>query len=468
MPTSVSVSLGPKNKVDILFMVDNSPSMSPKQVALKAAFPSLVSVIKNVPADYHIGVVTSDLGAGMFTINRGQCHPGGDGAQLQAKGAAADPTCGTLGGGLNFIQYNELVKDAMGNPTSNLPTGQDLATTFGCMASVGDLGCGFESQLESVYKALHDNIPTNTGFLRDDAILVVVWLTDEDDDCSADPASDLLDPSGAGMANYGALLSFRGSQYGVACDAPGTTSGPVQTLPYGDSGGPLNNCVPAPNPTGNLAGAPPMGQGKCYDVQRYIDFFTQPKSNGGVKADPSDVILVGITAPETPVQVILANIKAPVGPYQTCPGPVDPSGSGCAVVLQHSCISPANTAFFGDPAVRIRAVINSIANSQHKQNTSICDQDYTSALQSIGTVVGATSSGSGCVAGMFQDPTNPQCTVTLDGNPLPRCDSGMFPCWKIQTSSTCGTQPSLAVDWNGGMQPAGSTLQATCQVLLTM
>ncbi|HZS38086.1 MAG TPA: hypothetical protein VFF06_14715 [Polyangia bacterium] len=457
--TKVRVAQNTKDKVDLLFLIDNSPSMAPKQAELKARFPQLISILdsfgKDNPADYHIGVVTSDLGAGPYNINSGQCHPGGDGGKLQPKGAAADATCGALGNGVNFIQYNQKVKDSMGNPTSNLPPNEDLPTAFGCMASVGDRGCGFEQQLEAVYKALHDPIPENAGFLRDDALLVVVWVTDEDDDCSIDPSSDLFDPSAAGMMKYGALLSYRGSQYGVACDPPGSNQGPTMLLPYADSGGVLNSCAPATAAQG----------AKCFEISRYTSFFSQPKANGGVKIDPNDVILVGITAPEQPVQSVLANVKAPVGPYQLCPGPVDPSGSGCAVVLQHSCVSVTNSAFFGDPAVRIRSVINSVVNPMNKQNTSICDSSYQQALQGLGDII-VSSLKPGCLSSPIENPdTHPDCVVedvsrnsdgTTSVSEIPWCgtndpnaaaNSSTKPCWYLKTDPLC---PVVDAAFDGG------------------
>ncbi len=62
------------------------------------------------------------------------------------------------------------------------------------MASVGALGCGFEHQLESVYAALNKTNALSNGngpngdFLRADAVLAVVFVTNEDD-ASADPAT---------------------------------------------------------------------------------------------------------------------------------------------------------------------------------------------------------------------------------------------------------------------------------------
>jgi hypothetical protein len=429
--TDVKVEQNVKNKVDILFMVDNSPSMTPKQNELQARFPELIKILDSFgqtsPASYHIGVVTSDLGAGQFTLSNGQCHPNGDGGKLQAIGAAAAAGCMAPTGGVNYIDYNQLMKDVNGNATSNLPAGQDLATTFTCMASVGANGCGFEHQLESVYRALKNPPPENAGFLRPDALLVVVWVTDEDD-CSADPNTDLFDPSAAKAmpppAGYGTLASYRCTEFSIECNG--------SLMPYADSGGALMGCTDA---------APSLNH--LIPVSKYINFFSKPAGAGGIKVDPQDVILVDLTAPDSPVESILANPQqATPGPYVTCPGPVD--GKTCAVVLQHSCIAPTNNAFFGDPAVRIRQVVNSVLN---KQTTSICDTSYQSALQSLGQLI-VSQIGAGCISSPFQDANNPDCivedvTTNNDGsttiNELQRCDkvNNVAPCWKLESKPVC-------------------------------
>jgi hypothetical protein len=327
-------------------------------------------------------------------------------------------------GGLAFIDYDQR------NGSNNLPAGQDLATTFACMASVGDRGCGFEQQLESVYQALQPG--ANSGFLRDDAILAVVWVTDEDDDCSAPPDTDLFDPA---ASQYGALLSYRGTQYGVECNG--------QLMPYASSGGPLAGCVPASNPPG-----------KCYDVHRYIEFFANL---------PKDVLLAGIIGPTTDIESILANPNTqPPGPYVACSGPVD--GKTCAVVLQHSCIDPQNSAFFGDPAVRISAVIGSVP-PMNQQLASICDQPgYKSALEGIGNLIN-NKRGLGCIDSPFADASNPDCTVEDVGirtlatiDEIPRCDrsGGATPCWHLVSKAMC---PSICVSDGDPGQHFGITIE---------
>jgi hypothetical protein len=362
-----------KDKVDILFMVDDSPSMTPKQTELQARFPELIKALDDMaaggsPVDYHIGVVTSDLGAGPTPY--GGCTPGGLGAKLQPIGRGHLANCQPPTGGLNFIDYNQITG------TNNLPTGVDLASEFTCMASVGASGCGFEHQLEAAYKALHDcmpdasgaypncTIPENKGFLRPDSVLVVLLLTDEDD-CSADPNTDLFDPN---QTAYGADLSYRCTNYGIEC----TQGGSEQLMPYGDSGGALSSCQSAPNFNG-------AGPGKLYDLSRYLNFFTMPTSAGGVRDGAGNLVLAAIDAPSAPVQSIVANPMT----FAPCAAGATIDGQKCAVLLQHSC--NASSSFFGDPAVRINQLVNASAGSLV---SSICDMDYTSAMSSVAQQIG--------------------------------------------------------------------------------
>ena len=80
------------DKVDLLFMVDNSNSMALKQGRLKAQFPGVIKVLttgyRNAmdtnpfpPAkDLHVGIVTSDMG--IAGVEFGNCHADGGDAML--------------------------------------------------------------------------------------------------------------------------------------------------------------------------------------------------------------------------------------------------------------------------------------------------------------------------------------------------------------------------------------------------
>lgn len=52
-----------------------------------------------------------------------------------------------------------------------------------CMGLIGDGGCGVESPLEAIKRALDGHRSENDGFLRADALLAVLIISDEDD-CS--------------------------------------------------------------------------------------------------------------------------------------------------------------------------------------------------------------------------------------------------------------------------------------------
>ena len=329
------------DKVDVLFMLDNSLSTSDVP-AFVDAFPKFLQALDTTamaghPASYHLGVVTSDLGAGLNTQN---CKPGGDGAILQV---TPDPMatvpspayCNgfSLGGGVRFLDYDQIAQ------TNNVVGGLSIEQAFGCMGAVGSEGCGFEHVLESPYRALHDDIPENAGFLRDDALLVVVLVTDEDD-CSAPDDTDLFLNTPEANAQYGVLHSFRCTQWGISCTDPPAPLAPVSQSNL--------TCQPL-----NMADG-----GKLFDVQRYIDFFARP---GGVKADPSDVILAAIYAPPTPVGVTITMPCADQTNTAACP------------ILNQSCVNPTNSHFFGDPGVRIAAVVGAATTGV---SWSLCDDDY--------------------------------------------------------------------------------------------
>ena len=494
--TDVRVEQNVKNKVDILFMVDDSNSMDPKQAELKMRFPELIKILDNFgsmgnPAWYHIGVVTSDLGAGAGL--NGGCTPGGLGARLQPLGRGHGASCVPPTKGLNFIDYNQL----NGHVNDNLPTGVLLPDEFTCMASVGTSGCGFEHQLESVYRALHDcmpdangaypncTIPENMNFLRPDSILAVVFVTDEDD-CSAPPMTDLF--NGNMAATYGVAGSFRCANYGVMCNYMGMD----QLLPYMDSGGALTGCHSAPNPdsiatgNGNLSGPPPAGQGKLFDINRYVNFFKNSSQNGGngVRADPSDVILAAIDAPSDPVQVVLGNdtvVSDPTRPggYAACPAGTTVGSPTCKVLLGHSC--DASVQFFGDPAVRVNEVINSVSSGN--QVTSICAQDYTSALTTLGMKI-VSKIGIACLSSPITDITNPDCVVEDRSNVddsvidhIQQCDANNQPqpCWHYEENLMCAqvinpqngsiTQGSIKVERDQNAIPPGTHLRVACATI---
>jgi hypothetical protein len=436
--TDISTEQNLKDKVDILFMVDDSGSMAPKQQALRTRFPELIKVLDSFAAtgnkaSYHIGVITSDIGAPGISCGKNR------GGKLQQVGFGAPAGC--LGPvGKNYIEYDQKLG------TNNLPSGQDLPTTFGCMANVGDKGCGFEMQLEAAYKALHDPIPENQGFLRPDAILAVIFVTDEDD-CSADANSDLFTANPA----YGPLNSYRCAQFGYFCDGAMLPPTPQSSF---------QSCAPATMAQG----------GKLSDITKYVNFFTQSRAKGGLKENPRDIVLAAIMASPTPVGTGTSTDMLVCG-----------AGVTNCTTINHSCISSQDAAFFGDPGVRMQAVVG---KAQFSQITSICDTDYKSALEGIGMKIVAALQPS-CLSSPIADESKPDCVVEdvtiVAGEEvkksIPFCPNagGQKPCWTTRQVTMCpkicnpatGTyqQFGVEIDRGGAMAPPNTTAEISCATL---
>jgi hypothetical protein len=432
------------NKVDVLFMIDNSSSMEPMQEELRKRFGDFLQIFGKLAqdgfyTDLHIGVVTSDFGAGDTDEYSSSMHtgcfrsPGGDRGKLQALGKAAAMGC-IPPRDQPFIRY---AYGEHGRDNDNLPEGQDLAATFTCMASVGASGCGFEHPLESVLSALKNNTD-NAGFLRPEALLAVVFVTNEDDG-SAPPDTHLYRRNETGT--YGPYDTFRQARFGIAC------GNPLALLPSTDSG-PLSGCVPA------NAGAIQLGAE--YPIERYVQLFKNPSQLGGVKNTPADVLLFAIDGPESPVQVVTTNGVAR---------------------MQHSCVNGKNAGFFADPAVRLNSVLRAVDPAS--VTASICGEDldavpdYTKALQRLADEIKTRLPG--CIPVALADGNEANlCSVTQDipngkggytSEVVSRCETGKFPCWKLGPNERCagiGEGKSLSVERNGVSAPPGATLRAAC------
>jgi hypothetical protein len=219
----------PARDVDILFMIDNSPSMAKKQANLKRNFPVFMDELKKIRGgipNVHLAVVSSDLGAGTVRLTNGGCPTvGGDRGVFHV-----NPNCG--------LDPNSTFLSSLSNGTINNFQG-DISQAFACIADVGDRGCGYEHQLQATRVALYESItPENKGFLRENALLAIILLTDEDD-CSA-PMDTTLFVDDASFP--GTSASFRCAQVGHLCDGRSPPVAPFQAA--------LQNC--SPNPGGPL------------------------------------------------------------------------------------------------------------------------------------------------------------------------------------------------------------------------
>jgi hypothetical protein len=188
--------------LDILFVIDDSSSMADKQDAFSGALATLVEGIAGT-ANIHLGVVSSDLG----TSAGGGGTPGPNIGVIGNGGCSGFGKEGKLLGGANLNDGNFLRLYRNGTFNFNATLRQTVTN----MTKLGAGGCGFEQQLGAMRAAL-DNNANNAGFLRENANLAVVVLTDEDDCTASDPSL-----YAATNQQLGNLDSFRCFREGVEC-----------------------------------------------------------------------------------------------------------------------------------------------------------------------------------------------------------------------------------------------------------
>ena len=181
-----TVSLVVNRNVDLLFLIDDSSSMKLSQDNLRRNFPAFMTALKNLPGglpNVHIAIASSDMGAGDGSI--GGCDATSKNGIFQYA-PRGDCAATGLAAGATFISDVNGVRNYTGN----------LEDVFTCMAALGEDGCGFEHQFAAITRALgaDGQAPPveNQGFLRPDAYLAIVMITNEDD-CSASPGVPLFD-----------------------------------------------------------------------------------------------------------------------------------------------------------------------------------------------------------------------------------------------------------------------------------
>ncbi|MCB9794873.1 MAG: VWA domain-containing protein [Alphaproteobacteria bacterium] len=137
----------PSSEVDILFVIDDSNSMAEEQGRMARGFEAFVASLEETNAEFHVGVTSTDM-------------------DLE------NPDRGAL----------------IGEPAYLTPD-DDYVTLFNQRVTLGTEGSRSERGLAAAVEALTEPMASsaNAGFLRPDADLLVVVVSDEDD-CSDDYA----------------------------------------------------------------------------------------------------------------------------------------------------------------------------------------------------------------------------------------------------------------------------------------
>ncbi len=153
-------------KIDLLFVIDNSGSMGDEQTNLIANFPTFINVLNQSGLDYRVAVTTTAREYNYFM---------------------AFPIGGNIPMNTGSGENGTMLQPASCNMTKRWIDKLDAnpGQTFACLANVGTGGNSDEMPLGAMRDAFEDRMMdnTNTGFHRSDALLGVVFLTDEED-CS--------------------------------------------------------------------------------------------------------------------------------------------------------------------------------------------------------------------------------------------------------------------------------------------
>ncbi len=195
------------DKIDLLFMIDNSISMADKQQILKAAVPKLVERLvtprcvdaatlqpttgnapncapTDVPefppiVDIHLGVITSSLGAHGGETCSDAASPAGQRGDDRGRLLPSVRDGLVNHEGLDFLWWNPA------DDPADVADSSTLISEFSAqVVAAGENGCGYEASLEAWYRFLIDPQPPES-VKKQGNFTVVAHCTDEGADCGA-------------------------------------------------------------------------------------------------------------------------------------------------------------------------------------------------------------------------------------------------------------------------------------------
>jgi hypothetical protein len=465
-----NIAVSTQRLLDLVFMIDNSPSMAPKVVKLQAQFPKLIAALKDPTdgtlPDLRVAIIDSDLGTG-GAYTSGSCGPKAlpDGSQspygdLGRFQMIHATNCGVTSANATYLEYS---KGAPVNFTG------DINTVFACLAgNLGTLGCGEEHSLQAfefalIADGLGDINNAQRLMLRPNAYLGLVFLTDEDD-CSAAPndgmfgeKSELRDES-ASLRCY--TRSHECNNNNLTSDSgPGYPTSKAFTALFKDCAARTDSCTSL-NPLPDNSQPTPQ----CSPLK---DIKTLANEIKGLKSDPANQVLVaGIFGyPLSDADMAMATYKIDKIPnpntadtahpmvYDSWPVCYDP---------QHKPADPntfdANAAGWGATAgLREAAFIDEFGPNGLK--FSICQTDFSASMKLIGDSI-AKKLQNLCINDKLRHDSNgvPDCSVVYrtpivdpatnlltyqeSPNALPVCPAGatsgnvVTDCWQLSSDKT--------------------------------
>jgi hypothetical protein len=480
-------------RVDVLFVVDNSGSMAEEQIALASAFGAFIEVLEQpwVAIDYRIGITTTDNGnpwcgttspeGGALRLSSCRSRPeeftlDGAGTEMQD---ACSPTCPaewtdieiqpTAIDGSTEVRPRNWIESSPRH--TNLPEGLSTTQAFQCFGPQGIDGCGFESQLESMWRATRrsqDESDPDFGFIREGAILSVVHVTDEAD-CSYNSDWDsIFEPTGNRVfwsdEEAASPTSAVCWNAGVACEGEGPYYDDCHAVDLDVDGNEVSE-----EDADDLAVLRP--------VSRYVDVL-QDLEDRKQETIPDQQVLVSVIGG--------VGADGDVSYQDAVDDPQFQSDFG----IGPGCASEAGTAV---PPARLRELAEAFQVGDDRNMFSICESDYSAALAAIAeAIVGQIRPHCMPVCVADVDPStpdvlDPSCSFTQqtpapDGSyellDVPPCESGdALPqgydvCFAMlvgdELSETCadyGVNLELRFVRRAGVPaPGGATIVGNCEV----
>ena len=483
-----AIALTVNKDVDILFVIDNSGSMGEEQATLAQNFESFINVLEEpgVEANYRIAVTTTDNGnpwcqgtgpeAGKARLTSCLSRPTEfvfNGAMMvDAFAEACEAVCPAEWTNIE-IQPSVVTGDSEERARpwleniegrTNLPEGLTTTQAFQCFGPQGIDGCGFESHLESMWKALRRSTTDGDpmfGFIRSNAILSIVHVTDEADCSHNNDHETIFLPEGNRVfwsdQDAASPTSAVCWNAGVQCDGNGCQS--------------VNLDV-----NGNQVEGDPEKEAVLRPLSRYTE-IVQQLENQKQEITPDQEVLVALIGG--------VNSDGSVSYQESLTDPQFQADFG----IGPGCESSAGRAV---PPVRLREFAEEFQVAGANNMFSICDADYSPALRAIATAIADQVKPAcmpACVADndpVTPDVLDPSCTLiqeaprddgTFEETNIPECNGDEVPeGFNVCYQALVGDQmDDFCVDSGFNLQfqlvrregfpaPGGTSVSATCQL----
>lgn len=399
----------PDANLDILLVVDDSGSMGEEQPILVEALRGLLEVLDRpeVHADWRLAITTTDGGTPLCPT---ALHESGRFVASSCRGRTDDFV---YPGPLDFDVAQQACLDlcppewadiALADPwieridgVTNLPAGLAVTDAIGCLVPMGIAGCAYEAPLRSMSRALANAATPGepeAGFLRDDAHLWVVFVTDEIDASTNPGMDDIWSPDGSRVfwsdPTAEAPSSAVAWNAGVACSGTSPYD-ECHAADYGADGQPLSE--------GEADTAAVL-----VPVHRFVEELEAIRDAKHAVAPGRGVFVSLIAGAQSDGTVVYADIEEDPQ-FQADFG----IGPGCGSVRGRAV-----------PPVRLRELAEAFAIGGEEPSVfSICDGDYSAALEPVATSI-ASQLSPACLPDCAADSDpgtpalEPSCTIVQD------------------------------------------------------